>query len=147
LTGTATGLSPLTANWFKLYGYPSAAAALNGTAELEPLSSAENLAQVLGLTYQQVTDLLTTGFLNSGLYPLIFQFQRFGIEMSDAFSYTGQPGYPPLTNPAAFEAQLTAITARYKALNPASSFNAATWLKNLLPPKYSTKVLVLADHL
>ena len=145
LTGTAAGLSPVTANWFKLYGYPSAAAALNGTAELEPLSSAENLAQLLGLTYQQVTDLLTTGFLNPALYPLIFQFQRFGIEMSDAFSYTGQPGYPPLTNPAAFEAQLAAITARYKALNPASSFDAVTWLKNLLPPNYSTKVLVLAD--
>lgn len=145
LTGTATGLSPVTTNWFKLYGYPSAAAALNGTAELEPLSSAENLAQVMGLTYQQVTDLLQTGFLNPGLYPLIFQFQRFGIELSDAFSYTGQPGYPPLTSPAAFEAQLAVITARYKALNPASTFDAATWLKNLLPPNYSRSVLVLAD--
>ena len=146
LTGTAAGLAPVTANWFKLYGYPSAAAALNGTAELDPLSSAENLAQVLGLTYQQVTDLLTTGFLNPALYPLIFQFQRFGIAMSDAFSYTKQPGYPPSTyNPAAFETQLDAITARYKVLNPASSFDAKAWLTNLLPPNYSTKVLVLAD--
>jgi len=142
LTGTLAGLSPVTANWFKLYGYPSAAAALTGTAELEPLSSAQNLAQVLGLTYQQLTDLLTTGFLNPALYPLTFQFQRFGIEMNDAFSYTGQPGYPPLTNPAAFEAQPAAVTARYKAH---WSFDAVTWLKNLLPPNYSTKVLVLAD--
>jgi len=145
LTGSAAGLSPLTTNWFKLYGYPTAGAALNGTAEIEPLSSAQNLAQVLGLTYQQLTDLLTTGFLNPALYPLIFQFRRFGIEMSDAFSYTGQPGYPPLTNLAAFEAQLAAITARYKALNPASSFDAATWLKNLLSADYSRQVLVLAD--
>jgi len=155
LTGTASGLSPVTANWFQLYGYPSAAAALNGTATLDPLSSAENLAQVLGLTYQQLTDLLETGFLNPGLYPLIYQFQRLGIDMSDAFSYTGQPGYPPLptvatgnppaTTVASFEAQLNAITARYTALNSATSFNAITWLKNILPANYSTKVLVLAD--
>lgn len=154
LTGTASGLSPVTTNWFGLYGYPNAAAALNGSATLEPLSSAENLAQVLGLTYQQVTDLLETGFLNPGLYPLIYQFQRLGIDMSDAFSYTGQPGYPPLptsagnppaTTVASFEAQLNAITARYKALNPATSFNAITWLKSVLPANYSSKVLVLAD--
>ncbi len=155
LTGTASGLSPVTTNWFKLYGYPSAAAALNGTATLDPLSSAENLAQVLGLTYQQLTDLLETGFLNPGLYLLIYQFQRLGIDMSDAFSYTGQPGYsplptvatgnPPATTVASFEAQLNAITARYKALNPATSFNAITWLKSTLPANYSSKVLVLAD--
>ena len=145
LTGTASGLSPVTTNWFELYGYPSAAAALNGTATLDPLSSAENLAQVLGLTYQQVTDLLETRFLNPGLYPLIYQFQRLGIDMSDAFSYTGQPGYPALANVAAFEAQLNAITARYKASNSATSFNAITWLKSVLPANYSSKVLVLAD--
>ena len=145
LTGTASGLSPMTANWFKLYGYPSEAAALSGTADLEPLSSAENLAQVLGLTYQQLTDLLETGFLNSGLYPLIYQFQRLGIDMSDAFSYTGQPGYPALADVPAFEAQLNAITARYRALNSASSFDAITWLKSVLPANYSSKVLVLAD--
>jgi hypothetical protein len=145
LTGTAAGLASVTANWFKLYGYPSQAAALNGTTTLDPLNSAENLAQLLGLTYQQLTDLLSTGFLNPGLYPLIYQLQRFGIDVSDAFSYTGQPGYPPLSNVTVFEAQLAAITQRYKALNSASSFDAATWLKKLLPANYSTKVLVLAD--
>ena len=161
LIGTASNESPVTANWFNLYGYPSEAVALNGTAPnvtpaFEPLSSAENLAQVLGLTYQQVTDVLETGFLNPGLYPLIYQFQRLGIDMTDAFSYTGQLGYPslpavaPADNPQAttvamFEAQLNAITARYTALNSASSFNAITWLKSVLPASYSSKVLVLAD--
>src|ERR1017187_1965168 len=159
LTGTASGLSPASTNWFTLYGYPSATAALNGTATLDPLSSAENLAQVLGLTYQQVTDLLETGFLNPGLYPLIYQFQRLGIDMSDAFSYTGQPGYPamptvatgnpPATTVADFEAQLNAITLRYqtlyKTLNIVSSFDAITWLKSVLPANYSSTVLVLAD--
>ena len=143
--GTAAGLSPVTANWFKLYGYPSEAAALTGTAALDPLSSAENLSQLLGLTYQELTDLLETGFLNPGLYPLIYQFQRFGITMSDAFSYTGQPGYPALANVAAFEAQLQAITDRYKAQNSASSFDAKTWIKKILLANYSKQVLALVD--
>jgi peptidoglycan hydrolase-like protein with peptidoglycan-binding domain len=147
LTCNAAGLAPITSHWFQLYGYPNEAAALNGNATLEPLSSAETLAQVLGLSYQQLTDLLETGFLNPGLYPLIYQFQRLGIDMADAFNYTNQPGYPGLSGSAltAFEAQLNAITARYKALNPATSFDAIAWLKSVLPANYSSKVLVLAD--
>ena len=97
LTCTATGLDPIVSNWFKLYGYPTEAAALSGDANLDPLSNAETLANVLGLTYQQITNLLETKFINPGLYPLIYQFQRLGISMSDAFSYTGQPGYPAFT--------------------------------------------------
>ena len=147
LTGTAAGLDPIVSNWFTLYGYPSEAAALNGNADLDPLSNAETLADVLGLTYQQVTDLLQTNFINPGLYPLIYQFQRSGISLSDAFSYTGQLGYPTFSaaQTAAFEAQLNAITARYKSLNPATSFDAITWLKSAVPANYSTQVLALAD--
>ena len=147
LTGTVAGLDPIVSNWFTLYGYPSEAAALNGNANLDPLSNAETLSDVLGLTYQQVTDLLETKFINPGLYPLIYQFQRFSISMSDAFSYTGQPGYPAFTAPqkTVFEAQLNGITARYKGLNPATSFDAIAWLKSVLPANYSKQVLVLAD--
>lgn len=146
-TGTVAGLDPIVSNWFTLYGYPSEAAALNGTAALNPLNNAENLSKVLGLTYQQVADLLETQFINPGLYPLLYQFQRLGISMSDAFSYTGQPGYPALSPAAitAFEAQLNAITARYKNLNSATSFDAIAWLKSVLPANYSKQVLVLAD--
>ena len=147
LTCTAAGLAPVVSNWFQLYGYPSEAVALNGSPTLDPLSSAENLSQVLGLTYQQLTNLLETGFLNPGLYPLIYQFQRLGIDMTDAFNYTGQPGYPGFSAAAktAFEGQLNAITARYKALNPATSFDAIAWLTSVLPANYSATVLVLAD--
>ena len=149
LTGSATGLSPVKTNWFLLYGYSSENDALNGTNTLDPLSSAENLAQLLGLTYQQLTDLMETGFLNPGLYPLIYQFQRLGIDMSDAFSYTGQPGYPALANVADFENQLQTITnlykARYTTFNGIVNFDAKTWLRSVLPANYSKKVLVLAD--
>lgn len=147
--------NPSVQNWFKLYGYQDEPTALNGKLDpmdptqylIPPLSSAKNLSQLLGVSYQDLADLVTTGFLNPALYPLIFPFQRFGINMGDAFSYTGQPGYPALSASAktAFEAQLDGITAQYKNLNPASTFNARTWLTGLLPANYSKKVLVLDD--
>lgn len=132
---------PSVANWFKLYGYNDEASAL------AQLKSAQTLSQRLGLSYQDTTNLVTTGFLNPALYSLIFQFQRFGIEMSDAFSYTGQPGYPAFTavQKTTFEALLDAITAKYKTQNPSSTFDARTWINKLLPANYSKKVLVLDD--
>lgn len=132
---------PSVQNWFKLYGYNDEPTALN------ELKSAKTLSHRLGLTYQELTDLVTTGFLNPSLYPLILQFRRFGIELSDAFSYTGQPGYLPMTDPAKtpFEAQLAAVQARYTAQNPSSTFKAIPWLTSVLPANYSKRVLVLAD--
>ena len=154
-TGTAADASPFPANWFKLYGYPDEATALNGKPDpanpqsflIPPLKSAANLSRLLGLRYQQLTDIVETGFLNPGLYRLIFQFNRFGIDISDAFSYTGQAGYPVMSaaQKAAFEAGLQAITARYKAQNPNSTFDAKTWLVGLLPAGTSGQVLVLAS--
>jgi len=144
--GVLTVVDPVTqlpsvTNWFQLYGYADEPTALS------ELKSAKTLSQRLGLTYQDLTNLVTTGFLNPSLYSLIFQFQRFGIEMSDAFSYTGQPGYPAFTAPqkATFEALLDGITAQYKAKNSSSSFDARAWLTTLLPANYSKKVLVLDD--
>jgi hypothetical protein len=154
-TGTAAGISPFPANWFKLYGYPDEATALNGKPDpanpqsflIAPLKSAANLSRLLGLSYQQLTDMVKAGFLNPGLYRFIFQFNRFDIDISDAFSYTGQAGYPVMSaaQKAAFEARLQAITARYKAQNPGSSFDAKTWLTGLLPAGASGQVLVLAS--
>src|SRR5262249_6088279 len=81
-----------TTKWFNLFGsYPTDAAALS------ELKNAKTLSQELGLSYQDLTDLMKTGFLNPGLYPLMFQFERFGIDMGTAFSFTNQPGYPALT--------------------------------------------------
>lgn len=133
--------NPSVTDWFKLYGYNDEATAL------AQLKSAQTLSQRLGLSYQDTTNLVTTGFLNPALYSLIFQFQRFGIEMSDAFSYTAQPGYPAFTSAqkTAFEALLDGITAQYKTQNPSSTFNARTWINKLLPANYSKKVLVLDD--
>lgn len=148
-----TTQKPSVQNWFALYGYQDEATALKGKLDptnpaqylIPPLSSAKNLSQRLGVTYQELTDLVMTGFLNPGLYPLIFQFQRFGIDMDKAFSYTGQPGYtqPPMSllDKANFEAQLDAINAQY----PKQKFDARKWLTSILPANYSAKVLVLHD--
>ena len=152
LTDTNPARQPLSQHWFELYGYTSESNALTGVLnatdptqyDLPPLSSAKNLSQLLGVTYQELSDLVKTGFLNPKLYPLLFQFERFGISMSDAFSYTGQPGYPVMTDVTAFEASLQKITDRYKGQNPSTSFDAKVWIKSILPANYSAGVLVLA---
>ena len=88
---------------------------------------------------------METGFFNPELYPLIFQFDRFGIEMETVFAFTNQPGSTPLSaqDQAAFQAQLNNIAAQYKSINPA--FDATAWIKQVLPANYSKTVLVLAD--
>jgi hypothetical protein len=128
-------------NWFQLYGYTSEPAAIAS------LTSAKTLAGALGLTYQELTDLLTTGFWNPALTALVYQFRRFKIDLHTAFAYTGQPGYAALSaaDKTAFETQLNAITAQYKLQNPASTFDAIAWLKALLPANYSKTVLILQD--
>jgi len=147
--------TPSVQQWFLLYGYPDEPTALNGVPDatdpslyaIPPLKSAKNLSQRLGLSYQELTDLLTTGFLNPSLTSIVFGLRRFDIEIADAFSYTSQPGYVAMAGQAKtdFEARLDAITQKYKKPNPASTFDAKTWLTNLLPANYSTKVLVLRD--
>ena len=137
-----------TTKWFRLYGaYANEASALND------LKNAKMLSRRLGVNYQGLTDLVKTGFLNPGLYPLLFQFERFGIDMGTAFSFTNQPGYPKWAdvlakNPQeaeAFQVLLAGLTAHYKQTNPNSTFDAVKWLNALLPANYSTSVLVLAD--
>lgn len=142
--------------WFGLYSYPNEAIALHGgifpaappNFSYAPLTSAKCLAQYLGLTYVDVAQLFTTGFLNPALAAISFQFERFGIDMSVAFSYTSQPGSVALSaaDTTAFEAVLAGITQQYKAQNPASTFDAKTWVKGILTANYSKKVLVLADQ-
>jgi peptidoglycan hydrolase-like protein with peptidoglycan-binding domain len=145
--------APSVAHWFALYGYLDEATALNGKPDptdatkflIEPLRSAKQLSQVLGISYQDVVDLVESAFLNPALDKLIFQFNRFGISLPDAFAYTGQPGTTPLSAQAKtdFEAQLAAVTQRYQTSNP--GFDAKAWLTALLPVGYASGVWVLND--
>lgn len=69
--GVLTDPDPLAA-WWKLYGYPSEAAAT--TAATDPdtgqrldLNSAKALARRLDVTYQELVDLVQTAFVNPGM--------------------------------------------------------------------------------
>ena len=134
-----------TTQWFNLYATPGTYADQN--AAMTDLRNAKTLSQRLGVSYQDLADLMKTGFLNPALYPLIFQFERLGIDMGTAFSFTSQPGYPPLSAPdgVSFQALLDNLKAQYLTRNPSSTFDAKAWLTKLLPANYSKKVLVLAD--
>lgn len=129
------------ANWFELYGYADEPSALLA------LPSAKVLAQRLDISYVEIAGLVTSRFLNPSLNALLFQFNRFQIDLRTAFNYTSQPGYPALSaaDTAAFENLLQSVTDRYKKQNPASTFDAKTWLIAALPANYSTKVLILRD--
>ena len=127
------------ANWFQLYGYadqPSALAAL---------TSAETLADTLDITYQNLADIMETGFLNPALAPLTVPLENFGLSIRDAFTYTSQPGYnsPAITaaQKTAFETKLQALMQQYyPSADPKSLQN---WLNSLLTAGYSNSVLVL----
>ena len=126
-------------NWFQLYGYA------NQPSALAALTSAETLANSLGVTYQELADLVETGFINPALSALIAPLRKFGLSLSDVFSYTSQPGYnsPALTpaQKAAFEAKLQGGTKQhYPQSDPAALQN---WLNYQLPAGYSNSVLIL----
>jgi hypothetical protein len=134
-----TNTDPL-ANWFKLYGYNDQGTALN---ELE---SAKTLASKLGVSYQDLVDLVTTGFLNPQLHTLV-TLQKVGIQPNDVFSYEGQTGYAPMTasQKAAFEALLDKLTKKYNPSNDPTGFHARTWLSTTWNNGGFNQILLLVD--
>jgi hypothetical protein len=127
-------------NWFSSYGYPDQSTAL------AKLVSAETLADTLAISYQDLANIVETGFLNPSLSRLTIPLRKFGLSLNDVFTYTSQPGYalnPPITaaQKAAFETNLQISMKRYfPACNPAVLQN---WLNAVLSAGYSNTVLVL----
>lgn len=124
-------------NWFSLYGYNDQATAL------AQLVSAKTLADALDISYQDLANIVETSFLNPSLAPLTIPLRKFGLSLTDVFTYTGQPGYPTITadQKTAFETILQALMKRYyPASDPAALQN---WLNAVLTAGYSNKVLVL----
>ena len=134
-----TNPDPL-ASWFKLYGYND-----GGTA-LSELKSARTLASKLGVSYQNLVDLVKTDFLNPQLNTLV-TLQKLGIQPNDVFSYEGQTGYAPMTasQKTAFEVLLDKLTKKYNPTNNASGFNARTWLSTAWNNGGFNQILLLAD--
>jgi peptidoglycan hydrolase-like protein with peptidoglycan-binding domain len=127
-------------NWFSLYGYT------NPVTALAELVSAEALADILDISYQDLAKIIEIGFLNPSLAPLTIPLRKFGLSLSDIFTYTSQPGYilnPPITaaQKAVFEQKLQSLMKRYYPnSNPTALQN---WLNAVLTAGYSNTVLVL----
>jgi len=118
-------------NWFKLYGYTNA----NDAAAL---SSAKTLADSLDITYQNLADIMETGFLNPALVPLTTSLQKFGLSLSDIFSYT--PTVPP-AQPNAFEQKLQCLMQQYYPQFPVTALQK--WLATVATAGLSNTLLVL----
>ena len=116
-------------DWYKFYGYygylysgmTPAAVAAAAAAGLG--GSAKTLADTLGISYQNLADLMDTGFVNPGLAPLLGPLQAYGLSLNDVFAYANQP--PGFKSNVSVPAILQ------------------TWLNSLLVAGYSNKVLIL----
>ncbi|WP_068819221.1 neuraminidase-like domain-containing protein [Phormidesmis priestleyi] len=130
------------AKWYELYGYTAEADATIA------LKSAKTLSRQLGVSYQELVDLVRTGFFNPRLETLVILRKlnrnlNVELDVADIFRYKEQPGYPPFT-PAereAFKNSLQQLTATYAA----SGFNAETWLETAWADGDFNQILVLVD--
>jgi peptidoglycan hydrolase-like protein with peptidoglycan-binding domain len=124
------------ANWFGLYGYDKEADAL------ADLKSAKALARRLSITYQDLVDLVLTGFVNPRLNTLTV-LQKLGIQVNDVFRYKRDPNYQAMSAEelAAFEKRLTDLTTMYQGLG----FDARAWLDKAWLNGDFNQVLLLAD--
>lgn len=91
------------AQWYTLYGYETEGEAFNA------LASAKTLSRRLRVTYQELIDLVQTGFVNPRLAQVAIVW-KLGVDISDVVDYfnrRGQPAYA--VERAAFEARLAAL--------------------------------------
>ncbi len=123
-------------NWFALYGYSHAGEATSA------LASAKTLAQTLGVSYRELINIVTTGFVNPGLNDLIV-LRKLGVSVEDVFRYEKAPHYTH------FSAEERAIFERHLHLKTAAlhvaSFDARAWLDSAWHNGDFNRVLVLAD--
>jgi len=126
--------SDLSSKWYELYGLTSAA-----TAKTE-LSSAKRLSRRLGVTYKQLIELVTGGFVNPRLHTVVV-LRKLDIEVTDVFRYKGHAQYTPLTavDKAAFEDRLAELSQEYPG------FDAKAWLNAAYSNGQFDEVVVLAD--
>jgi hypothetical protein len=86
-----TNPDPLS-EWFRLYGFETAAEALDEATDADSgqrtdLNSAKALARRLGVTYQEITAVVQTAFVNPALSRLALLY-KLGATIADARTYT-----------------------------------------------------------
>lgn len=135
-----TNTDPL-GNWFGLYGYNDN----NQGSALNALQSAKTLSFRLNVSYQELADLVSTGFINPQLNALV-TLRKLDIEPEDVFRYEGQAGYSPLTAPekAAFETRLEQLTNKYNPHKDPRLFDAGNWLRTTWANGGFNQILVLS---
>ncbi len=78
------------ADWPALFGYDSV------TTATAALASAKTLSRRLRITYEELVEVVRTGFVNPAL-PTLAALRKLGIDVEDVLRYKQQPGYPPFS--------------------------------------------------
>jgi hypothetical protein len=122
--------------WFRLYGYESL-----GTARTE-LRSAKNLAIRLGVSYEELAELVKTWYVNPNLNA-VATLRTIGVEVLDVLRYKAAPGAAPFTAAErdAFATKLNAATGRFGR----PDFDAAAWLDGAWTSGRFNGLVLLSD--
>lgn len=145
--------------WFELYGFDNEAAALteaidSDTGQRIDLNSAKALSRRLGVSYQQLVEIVRTGFVNPALETLA-ALAKLGVDTTDVYFYQQHRHLlaedettmalqerQRLAEVRGFEQQLDGLTEKYKEAAP--GFDARAWLQNALQNQIFDAILVLA---
>ena len=134
--------SPISADWFKLYGYDKDKD--TEQSALDDLKTAKTLSRQLGVSYVELAALMQTAFVNPNLNSLALLY-KLGVEVSDVFRYKKFANYEQFTpeEEAEFEKRLTQLTEQFKPRDP--TFDAKQRLTDLWDQHQFEKVLLLRD--
>lgn len=149
-----TNPDPL-ATWHELYGFTTPGEALTAATDSETgdridLNSAAGLSRRLGVTYQEIADIIQTGFVNPELGKLAILY-KLGISIHDARFYLDNKALLP-QDPAALpedaqkrQLEAQAFADKLKSLEGTFGVSTAT-LESALQAIPFDAILVLADQ-
>lgn len=141
------------ATWPRLYGFddPNKTDTQNQQDALGALASAKTLSLRLGLSYEQLVELLRTGFVNPRLDALVI-LGKLGVEVSDVFTYKSNEALLSQDEATLSDEQrellgeLKAFGQRLEDMAAAfPGFDVDAWLDDAWQQKLFDKALVLAD--
>jgi hypothetical protein len=147
---TLTNFDPQ--KWYELYGFD--------TSETNPTSAlkfGKNLSRQLGVSYKELVELVSTGFVNPKLETLV-TLGKLGVDIEDVFRYKNniallsadekklRPQQSQLRKELeAFEQRLNDLTKKFNPNFDPNKFNAKTWLDTTWQNGGFNQILVLAD--
>lgn len=142
--------SDVHSRWYELYGYTNKDQALtkafNDQRQRIDLNSAKALSRRLGISYNELVELLLTGFINPDLDSLIV-LRKMGLDTKDVFRYKKHPNYQQFTaeEESEFGNRLDDLTKKFNPKLDPHPFNARNWLDESWQNSDFNRILVLAD--